>query len=56
MTASLLGPDRHLDRWIVLHRAGWLDHVFVDLTRVGTAGAVWLAIASQMRKPHPQRE
>jgi undecaprenyl-diphosphatase len=39
------GFDRHVDRWIVHHRVAWLDHVFVFLTRIGSWGAVWLAIA-----------
>jgi undecaprenyl-diphosphatase len=30
----------------VHHRAGWLDPVFVWLTRVGTYGAIWLVLAA----------
>lgn len=37
--------DRHLDRWVVGHRVGWLNPVFVALTRVGSGGVVWIAIA-----------
>jgi undecaprenyl-diphosphatase len=43
--ADSVRADHHLERWIVAHRAGWLDPVFVDLTRVGTSGLVWLALA-----------
>jgi len=42
---GVLGFDRHLERWIVHHRVGPLDHVFVFLTRIGSWGAVWLALA-----------
>jgi undecaprenyl-diphosphatase len=37
--------DRQLDRFVVLHRVGWLDWFFVDLSRIGTLGLVWIAIA-----------
>ncbi len=30
---------------MVHHRAGWLDPVFVWLTRIGSLGLVWIAIA-----------
>jgi len=54
-TVAVLGWDRHLDRWIVHHRVGVLDHVFVFLTRIGTYGAVWLALglvlAAWRRRP-----
>jgi undecaprenyl-diphosphatase len=39
------GLDRRLERWVVLHRAGWLDSLFVALTRAGSYGAIWLALA-----------
>jgi undecaprenyl-diphosphatase len=29
----------------VTHRVGWLDWLFVGLSRIGTLGAVWIAIA-----------
>ena len=38
--------DRHLERFVVLHRAGWLDWLFVGLSRIGTLGLVWIAIAA----------
>jgi undecaprenyl-diphosphatase len=37
--------DRHLERWVVHHRAGFLDDVFVGLSKAGTLGLVWIAIA-----------
>jgi membrane-associated phospholipid phosphatase len=37
--------DRHLDRWVVHHRVGWLNPVFVALTRIGSGGVVWVVIA-----------
>ena len=37
--------DRHLERWVVHHRTGVLDHVFVWLSKAGTLGFVWIAIA-----------
>ena len=44
-TAQLIPVDRHLERWVVHHRAGFLDDVFVGLSRAGTLGLVWIAIA-----------
>jgi undecaprenyl-diphosphatase len=38
-------PDAGLSRWVVEHRAGWLDWLFVALSRLGTLGFVWIAIA-----------
>lgn len=38
--------DRHVERFVVLHRVGWLDWVFVGLSRIGTLGLVWIAIAA----------
>jgi undecaprenyl-diphosphatase len=37
--------DRHLEHWIVLHRVGWLDWLFIDLSWLGRLGLVWVAIA-----------
>jgi undecaprenyl-diphosphatase len=36
--------DRHLQRWVVGHRVGFLDPVFEGLTYIGTYSAVWLAL------------
>jgi undecaprenyl-diphosphatase len=41
----LVGLDRRLERWTVGHRIDLLDHLFVPLTRAGSFGAIWLAIA-----------
>src|SRR5205085_926291 len=41
---GLTGFDRHLERWVVHHRAGGLDDVFVWLSRIGTLGLVWIGI------------
>ncbi len=38
--------DRHLERFVVLHRVGWLDWVFVWLSRIGTLGLVWIVVAA----------
>ena len=38
--------DRQLERFVVLHRVGWLDWLFVGLSRIGTLGLVWIAIAA----------
>ena len=37
--------DKHLEHWIVLHRVGWLDWFFIDLSWLGRLGLVWVAIA-----------
>ena len=37
--------DRHVERWIVHHRAGWLDPIFFAVTWIGSSGAIWIAIA-----------
>jgi undecaprenyl-diphosphatase len=37
--------DRHLERWFVHHRAGWLDPVFEGLSWVGRLGLVWVVLA-----------
>ena len=41
----VISPDRHLERWIVHHRAGWLNWLFEALSRAGTLGAIWIVIA-----------
>ena len=42
----MISLDRHLERFVVLHRIGWLDWLFVGLSRIGTLGLVWIAIAA----------
>ncbi len=42
---ALLGPDKHLGRFIVEHRVHVLDPFVEGLTRIGTLGLVWIAIA-----------
>jgi undecaprenyl-diphosphatase len=37
--------DTRLERWVVNHRIGVLDDVFVALSRIGSQGAIWLLIA-----------
>jgi undecaprenyl-diphosphatase len=37
--------DRHLERFVVLHRVGWLDWLFAGLSRIGTLGIVWIVLA-----------
>ena len=44
--SSFPGFDRELERWVVEHRAGWLDPIFVALTHVGSFGFVWLVLAA----------
>jgi undecaprenyl-diphosphatase len=39
------GADRHLERWFVHHRVGWLNPVFEGLSYAGRLGVVWIAIA-----------
>jgi undecaprenyl-diphosphatase len=41
----MIGPDRHLERWIVHHRTGWLNPVFEGLSYAGRLGLIWIAIA-----------
>jgi undecaprenyl-diphosphatase len=38
--------DRQLERFVVLHRIGWLDWLFEALSWIGTLGLVWVAIAA----------
>src|SRR5437763_12618749 len=42
----MLGWDRHLERWQVAHRAGFLNPIFEALTYAGTYGALWLGLAA----------
>ena len=37
--------DRHLERWVVGHRLGFLDPLFEGLTYAGSYGALWLVMA-----------
>lgn len=37
--------ERHLEHWIVEHRVGWLDWLFIALSWIGTFGAVWIVVA-----------
>jgi undecaprenyl-diphosphatase len=37
--------DTDVFTWVVEHRVGWLDPVFVALSVVGYAGVVWIALA-----------
>ena len=41
----MLSLDRRVEAWIVAHRTGWLDWLSIDLSRVGSLGAIWIAIA-----------
>jgi undecaprenyl-diphosphatase len=41
----LVGLDRRVDRWVVHHRAGVFDHLFVWVTYAGKLGLVWVGIA-----------
>jgi undecaprenyl-diphosphatase len=36
--------DRHAEHWVVHHRWGPLDDVFVWLTKIGAHGLVWLVL------------
>ncbi|TML83645.1 MAG: phosphatase PAP2 family protein [Actinobacteria bacterium] len=51
----MTGLDRHLERFVVHHRVGGLDQVFVWLSKLGTLGLVWvliaLAVALLRRRP-----
>ena len=38
--------DTRLERWVVHHRAPWLDQFFVALSHIGSMGIVWLLIAA----------
>jgi undecaprenyl-diphosphatase len=41
-----LSWERHLEHWIVGRRFSWLDWLFIDLSWIGSLGAIWLAIAA----------
>jgi undecaprenyl-diphosphatase len=41
----MLSLDRRVEAWIVAHRTGWLDWFSIGLSRAGSLGAVWIAIA-----------
>ncbi len=43
---ALIGVDHRLERWVVTHRVGWLDWVFIFLSRIGSYGLVWLVLAA----------
>lgn len=38
--------DKNVFLWVVEHRAGWLDPVFVGLSAIGYSGLVWIALAA----------
>jgi undecaprenyl-diphosphatase len=40
-----LSWEKHLEHWIVEHRVGWLDWLFIGLSWIGRLGAVWIVIA-----------
>jgi undecaprenyl-diphosphatase len=40
--------DRHLERWTVHHRTGWLNPVLEGLSWIGGQGLVWLVIAAAL--------
>jgi undecaprenyl-diphosphatase len=42
----VLAWDRHLERWQVAHRVGFLDPIFKGLTYAAGYGALWLALAA----------
>lgn len=41
----MAGVDREAFLWVVDHRAGWLDPLFIGLSAVGYAGLVWIFLA-----------
>jgi undecaprenyl-diphosphatase len=41
----VISLDRRVEHFIVSHRVGWLDWLSILLSRIGTLGLVWLAIA-----------
>ncbi|TML17572.1 MAG: phosphatase PAP2 family protein [Actinobacteria bacterium] len=41
----MISADRHLERWIVHHRTGWLNPVFEGLSWAGRLGLLWIALA-----------
>ena len=40
------GLDRHALLWVVRHRTGWLDPVFVGLSVAGYGGLLWIGLAA----------
>lgn len=51
----MISLDERLEQWIVDHRVGWLDPLFVGLTYAGTHGLLWVglgvAAAVALRRP-----
>lgn len=51
----MIGLDRRVEHWIVIHRVAALDDVFIWLSRVGTNGLVWIVLgavaAVALRRP-----
>src|SRR5206468_6169209 len=43
--SGLISADRHLERWVVHHRAGWLNPVFEGLSYAGRLGLLWIVLA-----------
>ena len=41
----MISLDERLEQWIVDHRVGWLDPLFVGLTYAGTHGLLWIGLA-----------
>jgi undecaprenyl-diphosphatase len=41
----MLSLDKRVEAWIVAHRTGWLDWLSIGLSRIGTLGYIWLAVA-----------
>jgi undecaprenyl-diphosphatase len=52
---ALIDVDANVEGWIVDHRAGWLDPIFVGLTYAGSWAGLWLvlglATAVALRRP-----
>ena len=44
----MAGLDRHALLWVVGHRAGWLDPIFVELSFAGYGGLLWIALAAAL--------
>jgi undecaprenyl-diphosphatase len=40
----VISLDQRLEQWIVEHRFGWLDPLFVGLTYAGTHGLLWIGL------------
>lgn len=51
----MISLDERLEQWIVDHRVGWLDPLFVGLTYAGTHGLLWIGLgvlaAIALRRP-----